>query len=84
VLRGAEVFGYRAADDQTDADSARSKTETFLAAISGAAVATTDPARTGVSAGAGLNLQSSTLLSEDTGVPFDQLQAEQIRLHREA
>lgn len=33
---------------------------------------------------AGLNLQSSTLLSEDTGVPFDQLQAEQIRLYREA
>jgi hypothetical protein len=28
--------------------------------------------------------QSSTLLSEDTGVPFDQLQAEQIRLYREA
>jgi alkanesulfonate monooxygenase SsuD/methylene tetrahydromethanopterin reductase-like flavin-dependent oxidoreductase (luciferase family) len=32
----------------------------------------------------GLNLQSSTLLSEDTGVPFDQLQAEQIRLYRKA
>ena len=32
----------------------------------------------------GLNLQSSTLLSEDTGVPFDQLQAEQILLYREA
>ena len=31
-----------------------------------------------------LNLQSSTLLSEDTGVPFDQLQAEQIRLYRAA
>jgi alkanesulfonate monooxygenase SsuD/methylene tetrahydromethanopterin reductase-like flavin-dependent oxidoreductase (luciferase family) len=29
----------------------------------------------------GMNLQSSTLLSEDTGVPFDQLQAEQIRLY---
>src|SRR6201999_2495260 len=33
---------------------------------------------------AGLNLQSSTLLSEDTGVPFGELQAEQIRLYREA
>jgi alkanesulfonate monooxygenase SsuD/methylene tetrahydromethanopterin reductase-like flavin-dependent oxidoreductase (luciferase family) len=33
---------------------------------------------------AGMNLQSSTLLSEDTGVPFGQLQAEQIRLYREA
>jgi alkanesulfonate monooxygenase SsuD/methylene tetrahydromethanopterin reductase-like flavin-dependent oxidoreductase (luciferase family) len=31
-----------------------------------------------------MNLQSSTLLSEDTGVPFDQLQAEQIELYRQA
>ena len=31
-----------------------------------------------------MNLQSSTLLSEDTGVPFDQLQAEQIQLYRDA
>jgi alkanesulfonate monooxygenase SsuD/methylene tetrahydromethanopterin reductase-like flavin-dependent oxidoreductase (luciferase family) len=35
-------------------------------------------------AGIGLNLQSSTLLSEDTGVPFGQLQAEQIRLYHQA
>ena len=33
---------------------------------------------------AGLNLQSSTLLTEDTGVPFDRLQAEQIELYRAA
>jgi alkanesulfonate monooxygenase SsuD/methylene tetrahydromethanopterin reductase-like flavin-dependent oxidoreductase (luciferase family) len=32
----------------------------------------------------GMNLQSSTLLVEDTGVPFDELQAEQIRLFRQA
>jgi alkanesulfonate monooxygenase SsuD/methylene tetrahydromethanopterin reductase-like flavin-dependent oxidoreductase (luciferase family) len=32
----------------------------------------------------GLNLMSSTLLLEDTQVPFDQLQAEQIQLFREA
>jgi alkanesulfonate monooxygenase SsuD/methylene tetrahydromethanopterin reductase-like flavin-dependent oxidoreductase (luciferase family) len=32
----------------------------------------------------GMNLMSSTLLSEDTGVPFDQLQAEQIRRYRQA
>ena len=32
----------------------------------------------------GLNLMSSTLLTEDTGVPFHQLQAEQIRLFRDA
>jgi alkanesulfonate monooxygenase SsuD/methylene tetrahydromethanopterin reductase-like flavin-dependent oxidoreductase (luciferase family) len=32
----------------------------------------------------GLNLMSSTLLSEDTGVPFHQLQAEQIERYRKA
>jgi alkanesulfonate monooxygenase SsuD/methylene tetrahydromethanopterin reductase-like flavin-dependent oxidoreductase (luciferase family) len=113
VLRGAESFGYQPPEGETDADLARRKTELFLAAINGATVARTDPARTGVSGGlaiqpqspglaeriwwgsgtrataqwaarAGLNLQSSTLLSEDTGVPFGQLQAEQIRLYREA
>jgi alkanesulfonate monooxygenase SsuD/methylene tetrahydromethanopterin reductase-like flavin-dependent oxidoreductase (luciferase family) len=32
----------------------------------------------------GMNLMSSTLLLEDTGVPFDELQAEQIALFRQA
>ncbi|WP_205696876.1 LLM class flavin-dependent oxidoreductase [Conexibacter sp. SYSU D00693] len=32
----------------------------------------------------GMNLMSSTLLVEDTGVPFDQLQAEQIAVFRDA
>ena len=32
----------------------------------------------------GMNLMSSTLLTEDTGIPFHELQAEQIRLFREA
>ena len=32
----------------------------------------------------GLNLMSSTLLTEDAGVPFHELQAEQIRLFRDA
>jgi alkanesulfonate monooxygenase SsuD/methylene tetrahydromethanopterin reductase-like flavin-dependent oxidoreductase (luciferase family) len=32
----------------------------------------------------GLNLMSSTLLTEDTGVPFGDLQAEQIQLYRDA
>ena len=32
----------------------------------------------------GMNLMSSTLLSEDTGVPFHQLQAEQIQRYRDA
>ncbi|GAA4681787.1 LLM class flavin-dependent oxidoreductase [Frondihabitans cladoniiphilus] len=32
----------------------------------------------------GMNLQSSTLLTEDTGVPFDELQAEQIERYRAA
>jgi len=31
-----------------------------------------------------MNLMSSTLLSEDTGVPFDELQAEQIEMFRAA
>ena len=113
VLRGAELFGYVPPEGTTAADLARSKTEIFLEAISGTAVARTDPARTGVSGGLaiqpqspglrdriwwgsgtratglwaaaqGMNLQSSTLLTEDTGVPFDQLQAEQIALYREA
>jgi len=113
VLRGAETFGYQPSDGETDADLARRKTELFLAAIGGAAVARTDPARTGISGGlaiqpqspgladriwwgsgtrataqwaarAGMNLQSSTLLTEDTGVPFGDLQAEQIQLYRDA
>jgi alkanesulfonate monooxygenase SsuD/methylene tetrahydromethanopterin reductase-like flavin-dependent oxidoreductase (luciferase family) len=32
----------------------------------------------------GMNLMSSTLLTEDTGVPFDELQAEQIAVYRRA
>ncbi|PWB98277.1 LLM class flavin-dependent oxidoreductase [Salinibacterium hongtaonis] len=32
----------------------------------------------------GMNLMSSTLLVEDTGVPFDELQAEQIQIFRDA
>lgn len=32
----------------------------------------------------GMNLMSSTLLVEDTGVPFDELQAEQIAIYRQA
>ncbi|TRW46630.1 LLM class flavin-dependent oxidoreductase [Georgenia yuyongxinii] len=32
----------------------------------------------------GMNLMSSTLLTEDTGVPFDELQAEQIEVFRQA
>ena len=31
-----------------------------------------------------MNMMSSTLLLEDTGVPFDKLQAEQIDAYREA
>jgi alkanesulfonate monooxygenase SsuD/methylene tetrahydromethanopterin reductase-like flavin-dependent oxidoreductase (luciferase family) len=32
----------------------------------------------------GMNLMSSTLLTEDTGVPFDELQAEQITMYHDA
>ena len=35
-------------------------------------------------AGQGMNLMSSTLLTEDTGVPFHQLQAEQIQMFSDA
>ncbi|MFI5937542.1 LLM class flavin-dependent oxidoreductase [Actinoplanes sp. NPDC051494] len=114
ALRGSEAFGYLPGEGSTAADDARRKTEVFLAAIEGVAVARTDPARTGgVSGGLaitphapglrdriwwgagtrataqwaatiGANLQSSTLLSEDTGVPFDKLQAEQIELYRQS
>jgi alkanesulfonate monooxygenase SsuD/methylene tetrahydromethanopterin reductase-like flavin-dependent oxidoreductase (luciferase family) len=38
----------------------------------------------GWAAAQGMNLQSSTLLSEDTGVPFGELQAEQIDIYRDA
>ena len=41
-------------------------------------------ATAGWAAEQGMNLQCSTLLTEDTGVPFDELQAEQIALYRAA
>ena len=114
ALLGSREFGYVPPEGLDDADLARAKAEVFLAAIGGASVAETDPARTGGFRGGlaitphapglteriwwgagtrdtarwaaerGFNLQSSTLLTEDTGVPFDQLQAEQIRGYREA
>src|SRR5262249_21874612 len=105
---GAEAFGYSVVHND-----ARWKTETFRAAIAGAAVVPADiggrpgdallPVQpqspglvdriwwgagsraTAVWAGErGMNLMSSTLLLEDTHVPFDQLQAEQIELFRDA
>lgn len=111
ALNGVESFGYRPAPGETDADAAHRKTQTFLAAISGAVITTSDPALTNLSteltilpqspgladriwwgsgtratsqwaAQTGLNLQSSTRMMEDTGMPFDQLQAEQISVYR--
>jgi alkanesulfonate monooxygenase SsuD/methylene tetrahydromethanopterin reductase-like flavin-dependent oxidoreductase (luciferase family) len=61
ALRGAESFGYVPADGETTADSARRKTEIFLAAINGAAIARTDPARTGISGGLAIQPQSPGL-----------------------
>jgi alkanesulfonate monooxygenase SsuD/methylene tetrahydromethanopterin reductase-like flavin-dependent oxidoreductase (luciferase family) len=114
ALRGSESFGYVPAEGSTDGDMAREHTALFLSAISGAAVAQSDPRMTGGVSGRlavqpqspglrdriwwgsgtratavwtaeqGLNLMSSTLLSEDTGVPFDELQAEQISRYRAA
>jgi len=108
--RGFEVFGN--IPTTTDAAMASEKTDRFLAAISGAGVATANPQRYGpdapllaitpvsdtlatriwwgagsrataeTAAAKGLNLMSSTLMTEDTGVPFEQLQREQIDLFR--
>ena len=50
MLQGAESFGYGPPKEgEIAADHARRKTEIFLAAIGGAAVAQTDSARTGIS-----------------------------------
>ncbi len=113
ALRGSESFGYVPAENETDADLARSHTKLFRAAIEGAGVALADTRMTGSTgtlaiqpqspglaeriwwgagtrktavwtAEQGMNLMSSTLLTEDTGVPFDELQAEQIALYRAA
>jgi alkanesulfonate monooxygenase SsuD/methylene tetrahydromethanopterin reductase-like flavin-dependent oxidoreductase (luciferase family) len=101
AIEGARSFGY-----DPSPDAAREKTQIFLQAIEGAAVARSAAGGLAITPrspglrdriwwGAGtrataqwaatlrVNLQSSTLLSEDTGVPFDELQAEQIALYRE-
>lgn len=113
ALKGSEAFGYVPAEGETDADSARERTQIFRAAIGGAGMVRPNPQMSratgalpiqpqspglgdriwwgsGTRASAvwvaeqGMNLQSSTLLTEDTGVPFDELQAEQIQLYRDA
>jgi alkanesulfonate monooxygenase SsuD/methylene tetrahydromethanopterin reductase-like flavin-dependent oxidoreductase (luciferase family) len=113
ALRGSESFGFVPPEGMDDADLARAHTELFLAAITGAGVASSNPQMTGSSsplaiqpqspgladriwwgsgsratgvwtAEHGMNLMSSTLLTEDTGVPFGDLQAEQIAQFREA
>jgi alkanesulfonate monooxygenase SsuD/methylene tetrahydromethanopterin reductase-like flavin-dependent oxidoreductase (luciferase family) len=61
ALRGAESFGYVPAEGETAADNARRKTEIFLAAINGVAVARTDPARSGISGGLAIQPQSPGL-----------------------
>lgn len=47
VQRGSEAFGYVVPEGATLRDLTREKTELLLAALSGAAVAETDPRRTG-------------------------------------
>jgi alkanesulfonate monooxygenase SsuD/methylene tetrahydromethanopterin reductase-like flavin-dependent oxidoreductase (luciferase family) len=113
AYKGAEAFGYRLRDGETDTDAARDKTALFRAAIAGAGVVAADAGgrpsgttlavqpqapglgdriwwgsatrETAAWAGrVGMNLMSSTVLLEDTGVPFDELQAEQIAAFREA
>src|SRR5690349_3500734 len=61
VLRGAEAFGYLPIEGESVADAARRKAEVFLAAISGAKVARTDPARTGFSGGLAFQPQAPGL-----------------------
>ena len=64
------------------ASCARSRTRPGSATASGGA-----PGRARRRSGRprkGMNMQSSTLMTEDAGVPFHELQAEQIRLFREA
>ncbi len=61
ALRGAESFGYAPAEGESAADNARRKTEIFLSAITGGAVARTDPARTGISGGLAIQPQSPGL-----------------------
>jgi alkanesulfonate monooxygenase SsuD/methylene tetrahydromethanopterin reductase-like flavin-dependent oxidoreductase (luciferase family) len=82
ALRGYEAFGYVPGEGSSDADDARHKAGIFLEAIDGAGVARANTAEW--AAEQGMNLMSSTLLTEDTGVPFDELQAEQIQLFRKA
>ena len=110
--KGYESFGFVPAEDQSDADMARSHTELFRAAIAGAGLVYSNPQMTGQrvplaieprsetlpdriwwgagsratavwTAEQGMNLMSSTLLTEDTGVPLSELQAEQLRLFRD-
>lgn len=112
AIRGYESFGH-VPTDGSDADMARTHTELFRHAISGAGVVMSDPKMTGQSAplpampqspgladrvwwgsgtrataewtaAQGMNLMSSTLLTEDTGVSFDELQLEQIQRFRTA
>src|SRR6201996_9229141 len=115
VIDGWRYFGYRPADDQSDADMGRKHAEVFLQALRGEGFAQPNPhpmfpnppgllrlephsaglrdriwwgAGSGKTAEwaaeQGMNLMSSTLLGEDTGVPFHQLQAEQIERFRKA
>ncbi|GAB3608101.1 LLM class flavin-dependent oxidoreductase [Humibacter ginsengiterrae] len=110
--KGYESFGFIPAEDQSDADMARSHTELFRAAIAGAGLVYSNPQMTGQrvplaieprsetlpdriwwgagsratavwTAEQGMNLMSSTLLTEDTGAPLSELQAEQLRLFRD-
>ncbi|TWE10038.1 LLM class flavin-dependent oxidoreductase [Rudaeicoccus suwonensis] len=111
--RGYEAFGYTGSTDPRGADIARSKFETFLAAIDGAGMVAADPQRarpgsrlriepqspglrgriwwgsgtreTAENTGRlGLNLMSSTLLTETNGGAFADLQREQIDRFRQA
>ena len=95
AVRGWETFGYTGGADPRGADVAHAHTAQFLDAVRGVPQADLDTS-SGMTPGAGsretaewtarqgLNLMSSTLLTEATGEGFSHLQAEQIRRYREA
>jgi alkanesulfonate monooxygenase SsuD/methylene tetrahydromethanopterin reductase-like flavin-dependent oxidoreductase (luciferase family) len=93
ALNGAHSFGYVPAEGEDDAQLARAMTgSSGTLPIQPQSPGLPDRIWWGSGTRAtakwvaeqGMNMMSSTLLTEDTGVPFDELQAEQIQVFRDA
>jgi alkanesulfonate monooxygenase SsuD/methylene tetrahydromethanopterin reductase-like flavin-dependent oxidoreductase (luciferase family) len=115
VIDGWRYFGYRPAEDKTEADMARDHAEVFLQVLKGEGFAQPNPRPMfsnppgllrvephspglrdriwwGASSDAtavwaaklGMNLQSSTLKTNESGEPFHVQQARQIQVYRDA